>query len=132
MRKSLSVTTLAIALPLAVEVLLLVHPARVKGEDKSSPTEVRVDNFSFTPETLTVPVNTTVTWVNKDDVPHVIASNDGLFKSRGLDTDDKYAYSFTKAGTYSYYCSIHPKMVGKIVSLHSFIPCPGITWGLIC
>ena len=114
MRKRLSVTALAIALPLAV-VVLLVHPVRVKGEDKSSPTEVRVDNFSFAPETLTVPVNSTVTWVNKDDVPHVIASNDGLFKSKGLDTDDKYSYTFAKAGTYSYYCSIHPKMVGKIV-----------------
>ena len=115
MRKSLSLTALAIALPLAVVAVLLVHPTRAKGEDKSSPNEIRVDNFSFAPETLTVPVNSTVTWVNKDDVPHVIASNDGLFKSKGLDTDDKYSYTFTKAGTYSYYCSIHPKMVGKIV-----------------
>jgi plastocyanin len=115
MRKSLSVTALAIALPLAVGAVLLVHPTRAKSEDKSSPTEVRVDNFSFAPETLTVSVNSTVTWVNKDDVPHVIASNDGLFKSKGLDTDDKYSYTFNKAGTYSYYCSIHPKMVGKIV-----------------
>ena len=115
MRKSLSVTALAIALPLAAGTLLLVHPARVRGEDKPSTTEVQVDNFSFTPETLTVPVNTAVTWVNKDDVPHVIASNDGMFKSKGLDTDDKYSYTFAKAGTYSYYCSIHPKMVGKIV-----------------
>ena len=53
--------------------------------------------------------------VHCGDVPHVIASNDGLFKSKALDTDDKYSYTFSKAGTYSYYCSVHPKMVGKIV-----------------
>ena len=115
MRKNVFVTAFAIALPLALGALLFVHPTRAKSEEQSSPTEVRVDNFSFAPETLTVPVNSTVTWVNKDDVPHVIASNDGLFKSKGLDTDDKYSYTFAKAGTYSYYCSIHPKMVGKIV-----------------
>lgn len=115
MGKSLAVTALAIALPLALGAVLLVHAQRAKSEDKSSPAEVRVDNFSFAPDTLTVPVDSTVTWVNKDDVPHVIASNDGLFKSKGLDTDDKYSYTFSKAGTYSYYCSIHPKMVGKIV-----------------
>jgi plastocyanin len=74
-----------------------------------------VDNFSFDPETLTVPTNSNVTWVNKDDVPHVIASNEGIFKSKALDTNDKYSYTFTKPGTYSYYCSIHPKMVGKII-----------------
>ena len=78
-------------------------------------TEVKVDNFTFGPESLTVAVNSTVTWVNKDDVPHVIASSDGLFKSKALDTDDKYSYTFAKAGTYAYYCSIHPKMVGKII-----------------
>ena len=77
--------------------------------------EVRVDNFTFGPDTLTVPVNSTVTWVNKDDVPHTIASSDRVFKSKALDTDDKYSYTFAKVGTYAYYCSIHPKMVGKIV-----------------
>ena len=115
MRRTLLVSTLAFALPLALGAVLLVHPTRARSEDKSSPTEVRVDNFSFAPETLTVPLNSAVTWVNKDDVPHVIASTDGLFKSKALDTDDKFFFTFSKAGTYSYYCSIHPKMVGKIV-----------------
>lgn len=115
MAKRLFVSTLAVTLPLALSALLLLRPTRAKGEDKSPPTEVRVDNFSFAPETLTVPVNSTVTWLNKDDVPHVIASNDGLFKSKALDTDDKYSFTFTKTGTYLYYCSVHPKMVGKIV-----------------
>jgi len=115
MRKTLFVSSLAAALPLALAAILLLHPTRAKSEDKSSPAEVRVDNFSFGPGALTVPANSTVTWVNKDDVPHVIASNDGLFKSKALDTDDKFSFAFEKAGTYSYYCSIHPKMVGKIV-----------------
>jgi plastocyanin len=115
MTKRLIVSTLAVALPLALSAVLLLHPTRARSEDKSPPTEVRVDNFSFAPETLTVPVNSTVTWVNKDDVPHVIASNDSLFKSKALDTDDKYSFTFTKAGTYAYYCSVHPKMVGKVV-----------------
>jgi plastocyanin len=105
-----------VALALAVSAIVVLHPTRARSEEaKASATEVRVDNFTFGPGTLTVAVNSTVTWINKDDVPHVIASNDGLFKSKTLDTDDKYSYAFTKAGTYSYYCSIHPKMVGKIV-----------------
>jgi plastocyanin len=100
----------------AITMAMLLYPARAKSEDaKPTAAEVRVDNFTFGPDTLTVPVNSTVTWVNKDDIPHVIASNDGVFKSRALDTDEKYSYTFTKAGTYSYFCSIHPKMVGKIV-----------------
>ena len=108
------VATLTIALSLSVIGLFLFEPTRVKAEAASG-TEVRVDNFTFAPDSLTVPVNSTVTWINKDDIPHVIASNDSVFKSKALDTDQKYSYTFTKAGTYAYYCSIHPKMVGKIV-----------------
>ena len=115
MKRRLFVSTLAIALTLALSEAFLFHPARARSEAKPSATEVRIDNFTFGPETLTVATNSTVTWVNKDDVPHVIASNDGLFKSKALDTDDKYSFTFTKAGTYPYYCSVHPKMVGKIV-----------------
>jgi len=115
MRRKLFFTGSIVALSLALAVVLILHPTRARSEAAASPTEVRVDNFTFGPDTLTVPVNSTVTWVNKDDVPHVISSNDGLFKSKALDTDDKYSYTFSKAGTYSYYCSIHPKMVGKVI-----------------
>lgn len=114
MKKKTMISILAAALPVALAAVLVMHPTRAKGADAAA-TEVRVDNFTFVPATLTVPVNSTVTWVNKDDIPHVIASNDGLFKSKALDTDQKYSYTFTTAGTYAYYCSIHPKMVGKIV-----------------
>jgi plastocyanin len=105
----------ALVLPLALASVLVLHPTRAKGEAAASQLQVQVDNFTFGPATLTVPVNSTVTWVNKDDLPHVIASNDGVFKSNALDTDEKYSYTFTKAGTYAYFCSIHPKMVGTIV-----------------
>jgi plastocyanin len=115
MKRKLLFSGMALTLPLALATVLILYPTRAKSEAAASPTEVRVDNFTFGPATLTVPVNSTVTWVNKDDLPHVIASDDGVFKSKALDTDDKYSYTFTKAGTYPYYCSIHPKMLGKIV-----------------
>ena len=114
-KRNVFLSSLALMLPLALATVLVLHPTRAKSEDKASALEVRVDNFTFGPDTLTVPVNSTVTWVNKDDLPHTIASNDGVFKSKALDTEDKYSYTFSKPGTYAYFCSIHPKMVGKIV-----------------
>ena len=76
---------------------------------------VKIDNFSFGPATVTVPVGTTVTWTNRDDIPHTVVSTDGVFKSKALDTDDKFSFVFSKPGTYPYFCSIHPKMTGQIV-----------------
>ena len=115
MKRTILFSSLIVAVPLAVAIALMLRPMRARGEDKAQAMEVRVDNFTFTPETLTVSVNSAVTWLNKDDIPHVIASNDGLFKSKALDTDQQYSFTFTKAGTYPYFCAIHPKMVGKIV-----------------
>lgn len=106
---------LSLAMVFGLAGILVMIPSHARSEDAQAAREIRVDNFSFSPENLTVPINATITWVNKDDVPHVIASNDGVFKSKALDTDDKYSYTFTRAGTYPYYCSIHPKMVGKII-----------------
>jgi plastocyanin len=76
--------------------------------------EVKVDNFSFGPAILTVAVGTTVTWANRDDIPHTIVSTDKIFKSKVLDTDEKFSFTFAKPGTYPYFCSIHPKMTGSI------------------
>ena len=78
--------------------------------------EVKIDNFSFGPVALTVPVGTTVTWTNRDDIPHNAVSTDDpkIFKSKVLDTDEKFSFTFSKPGTYSYFCSIHPKMTGKV------------------
>jgi plastocyanin len=77
--------------------------------------EVKIDNFSFGPATLTVAAGATVTWTNRDDIPHTVVSTDKVFKSKVLDTDEKFSYTFTKAGTYAYFCSVHPKMTGSIV-----------------
>jgi len=116
MRKRLLLPGLLTAIPLTLIVVLMSNPTRARSEEtKTQSMEVRVDNFTFGPQTLTVAVNSTVTWVNRDDIPHVIVSNDGVFKSKALDTDEKYSFTFTKAGTYAYFCGIHPKMVGKIV-----------------
>ena len=116
MKKRMSFVAFAIVLSLSAASVFIVHPMLAKGEEANAPAmEVQVDNFTFSPETLTVPLNSAVTWVNKDDIPHVIASNEGLFKSKALDSDQKFSYSFTKAGTYPYYCTLHPKMMGKIV-----------------
>jgi plastocyanin len=77
--------------------------------------EVKIDNFTFGPATVTVAVGGTVTWTNRDDIPHNVLSTDKLFKSKVLDTDDKFSYTFAKAGTYQYFCGIHPKMTGTVV-----------------
>jgi plastocyanin len=77
--------------------------------------EVKIDNFSFGPADLTVPIGTTVTWTNRDDIPHTVVSTDKVFKSKVLDTDEKFSFTFSNAGTYPYFCSIHPKMTGKIL-----------------
>ena len=77
--------------------------------------EVKIDNFSFGPVAVTIPTGTTVTWTNRDDIPHTVVSTDGAFKSKVLDTDEKFSFTFSKPGTYPYFCSIHPKMTGKVV-----------------
>jgi plastocyanin len=115
MRKNVWVAGLA--MPVMTVMLLVGGSPTVSASDQSSaaPAEVKIDNFSFGPQTLTVHVGTTVTWTNRDDIPHNIVSTDGVFKSKIRDTDEKFSYTFTKAGTYTYYCSVHPKMTGKIV-----------------
>ena len=77
---------------------------------------IKIDNFSFGPADITVPAGTTVTWTNNDDVPHVVTSDDNkMFKSKALDTADHFSFTFTKPGTYNYYCAIHPKMTAQVV-----------------
>jgi 3',5'-cyclic-AMP phosphodiesterase len=77
--------------------------------------EVKIDNFSFTPAKITVKAGTQVTWTNKDDIPHTVDSTQGKFKSGALDTDQKFQFRFTDAGEYPYFCRMHPKMTGSIV-----------------
>ncbi|HWK30740.1 MAG TPA: cupredoxin family copper-binding protein [Terriglobales bacterium] len=90
---------------------------RVAAAAETTPAaaEIKIDNFSFTPRMLTVQAGTKVTWTNRDDIPHNIVSSEHKFKSKPLDTDDAYSFTFTEAGTYQYFCGLHPKMVGKVV-----------------
>jgi plastocyanin len=91
-------------------------PSPTAGKDIPTPSnQVMVENFSFQPGTLTVKAGTTVTWVNHDDEPHTVNENNKTFKSGTLDTDAKFSYKFTSPGTYSYFCSLHPRMTGQII-----------------
>lgn len=96
----------------AVAILLTAGTRHVVAANDAA---VKIDNFSFGPSSITVSPGTTLTWTNRDDVPHVVASVDNFFKSKALDTDDHFSFTFTKPGTYEYFCAIHPKMTGKIV-----------------
>jgi len=103
----------ALTLLLMAALGLPVSPAA--AADNPSTAEVKIDNFSFTPQEIKVKAGTTVTWTNRDDIPHTVTSTDSLFKSKTLDTDDKFTTTFAKPGTYPYFCSIHPKMTGKVI-----------------
>ena len=76
---------------------------------------VKIDDFAFSPPSLTINVGMAVTWLNKDDIPHTVASKARVFKSKALDTNDSFSFTFNEAGTYEYFCSLHPHMTGTIV-----------------
>jgi len=76
---------------------------------------VKIGNFTFSPQVLTVAPGTTVTWDNEDDTPHTVVANDKSFRSKAMDTDERYSMTFAKPGTYDYFCSLHPHMTAKIV-----------------
>ncbi len=81
----------------------------------SAPTVVEIHNMKFVPATLTVPAGTMVTWVNEDNSPHTVTDKAKVFRSAGLDTKDSFSYTFAAPGEFTYYCTIYPVMVGKIV-----------------
>jgi plastocyanin len=114
--KRIWVASFTAAVIIAIVLLVAGSPNVTANDQPSAATaEVKIDNFIFGPQTITVPVGATVTWRNKDDIPHTSVSTEGVFKSKVLDTDEAFSYTFTKAGTYPYYCTIHPKMTGKVV-----------------
>lgn len=76
---------------------------------------VKIEDFAFSPPSLTVKIRTAVTWLNKDDIPHTVVSKSRVFRSKALDTDDSFSFTFNEAGTYEYFCSLHPHMTGRIV-----------------
>jgi amicyanin len=109
------------AISRAVIVAMLIGPiigamlaaASVTAQDSTN--VITIDNFTFTPPELTVAVGTTVKWVNQDDIPHVVVNKDKVFRSKALDTDDSYSFTFASAGTFDYFCGLHPHMVGKVI-----------------
>ena len=75
---------------------------------------VKIANFTFQARVVTVKPGT-VTWTNDDDIPHTVTANNGAFKSKVLDSGDRFSFTFAKAGEYAYFCSLHPRMTGKII-----------------
>ena len=116
MRRSTCVSILRSG-ALAILGFALVGSAEERRRERiPSALQVTIDNFSFAPATLTVPAGTEVTWVNHDDIPHtVVSENKATFKSHALDTGGKFSFAFSEAGTYPYFCSLHPKMTGKVI-----------------
>ena len=91
----------------------MLAAASVAAQDATN--VVTIDNFTFTPPELAVAVGTTVKWVNHDDIPHLVVNKGKAFRSKALDTDDSFSYTFASAGTFDYFCALHPHMVGKVI-----------------
>jgi amicyanin len=101
---------------LSVTGIALMAGAASAAEPAAATVQVSISSYKFDPPVLTVPVGTTVVWTNHDDVPHTVTSTDKTFKSSGaLDQGDSYSYTFKAAGTYNYYCTVHPFMTAKVI-----------------
>ncbi|HXX03847.1 MAG TPA: cupredoxin family copper-binding protein [Xanthobacteraceae bacterium] len=98
----------AAAAPILARAVLPLHA-------QAAPGAIVIDNFTFSPPRLLVKTGTTVTWTNRDDIPHAVAAVSKLFRSKALDTDEAYSFIFTAPGTYEYFCSLHPRMTAVIV-----------------
>jgi plastocyanin len=113
LRNTLRSTVIAAALGATTAAILaaIVLPSWAQ----SPASAVSIDNFTFNPQKVTVKAGTTITWTNKDDIPHAIAAVGKEFKSKVLDTDNSFSFTFTTPGNYNYFCSLHPHMTGTIV-----------------
>ena len=115
-RHSLAVVDTTLSGAMAMPAAAMHGEAKPVRSRALAPNQIGIDNFTFTPPRLTVTAGTEVTWINYDDVPHVIADAKGSFASKVLDTNQRYSRRFTTPGTYEYFCSIHPTMTGQIVA----------------
>src|SRR5258708_35635561 len=105
MRRSMSIAVLTGALVIGTGMIATGQKNFLaSAQEKPATTEVKIDNFSFGPATLTVPAGTSVTWTNRDDIPHTVASPGGRFKSQVIDTGETVSFTFTKTCTYPYFC----------------------------
>jgi plastocyanin len=103
------------AVPAGLLGLVLLGLSLTSVPARAEDAAVKIDNFTFSPQRVTVKAGTTVTWVNGDDIPHTVASTTKLFKSKTLDTDDTFSFTFAAPGTFEYFCSLHPHMTGTVV-----------------
>ena len=107
-------TNIRIAIALVTVVLAMAAVVPVASA-QSVDLQVQIDQFIFAPQRITVKTGTTVTWINDDDIPHIVVSNNKLFKLKTLDTKDSFSFTFMTPGTYDYFCSLHPHMTGTVV-----------------
>ena len=100
---------LGLALAIAAAMFLQLASTPASAQE----IQITIDNFTFSPNELKLKVGDSVTWTNHDDIPHTVVSA-GKFRSKTMDTDDKFTFTFTSAGDYKYFCSLHPHMTGMI------------------
>ena len=115
MTRGLKVLTFQFAALAAAAFLMTTVSAITRAAPAPAAAAVTIDNFTFKAPVLTVKPGTTVTWTNGDDIPHTVVSKDGLFKSKVLDTGERFTFTFAKPGQFGYFCSLHPHMTGTIV-----------------
>ena len=115
MKNFVRICVLAALLVAAFSLVVKGENTRPTPQAAASSAAVKIDNFSFGPQAITVSPGTKVTWTNRDDIPHTVVSTEGVFKSKVLDTDESFSFTFDKPGTYPYFCSVHPKMTGTVV-----------------
>ena len=115
MTRGFKVLTLQAATLVASAFLMGTMSATIQAAPAFAGASVQIANFTFKSPLLTVKPGTTVTWTNADDIPHTVVSKDGLFKSKVLDTGERFSFTFAKMGQFGYFCSLHPHMTGTIV-----------------
>ena len=115
MTKSFKILSFQAAVLASSAAMMLTVAAVTRAAPAPATAAVRIENFTFKEPTVTVKPGTTVTWTNGDDIPHTVVSKDGMFKSKVLDTGDRFSFTFAKPGQFGYFCSLHPHMTGTIV-----------------
>jgi len=115
MTRSFKILTFQGAALVASALMMSTVSVMTKAAPAPPAAAVTIGNFTFKATVVTVKPGTTVTWTNGDDIPHTVVSKDGVFKSRVLDTGDKFSFTFAKPGQFGYFCSLHPHMTGAIV-----------------
>ena len=115
MTSAFKILTFQASVLLAGILMMSVVADMAKAAPAPPAAAVAIGNFTFKAPVVTVKTGTTVTWTNGDDIPHTVVSKDGVFKSKVLDTGDRFSFTFAKAGQFGYFCSLHPHMTGTII-----------------